>query len=255
MGVYIKIPNVTFKKYIGIAEIEDEPIVPDVPDEPVLVTIDDYPVKDSTLKGLYDLSGTQTEAIKDHSGNGNDATVVGTGVTFEGNFAHFTGANLENHIATGVSTSVANKTTIVALFRVPTGARSIVSNYSSTKGFNFTNKMVYIEAVSNGGSKTFNDTTVGANGFAICAVSVDANGLRAVKYNNGALDELVSATTEPKACSTDFRIGGSPATTNPANDADIALVAIHEGAMTEAQLESICEFVKTYGEQNGLTIE
>lgn len=37
MGLYIKIPNVTFKNYIGIAEIEDDPIIPDVPvvpDEP-----------------------------------------------------------------------------------------------------------------------------------------------------------------------------------------------------------------------------
>lgn len=277
MGVYIKIPNVTFTKYIGIAEITDEPIVPDVPDVPVCEHVydneydttcnkcgavrevdvpDTYPVTD-TLKGLYYLGGTVDESLVDHSGNGNNATLVGSITTADG-YATFTGTGTTNRMDTPIKTSVENKTTAVVMFRVPTGMRSIVSNYkgSNNYGFVFTNNRAYITADGNSGNKAFSATINSATNFAICAISIDVNSCRVVKDGNGTLVELMNFTDGGIYQWTQtFSIGGYRSNLSMNENADIALVSIHEGEVSDPQLQQIFEHVRWYGESKGLTIE
>lgn len=265
MGLYIKIPDVTFTKYIGIAEIEDEPIIPDVPDVPDEPTVPDtYPVTD-TLKGLYYLGGTQDESIADHSGNGNNATATGT-ITYADGYATFADSGVTNRMDTPVLTSPENQTTIVALFRVPTGIRSIASTYEANKGgFVFTNDRTYLRAVVDGTPNAgvnvcFKNAggvaiSVGVENFALCALSINANSCRVVKDDNGSLVELLNTTENPCNWQNAIIIGGYKGNMSMNDTADIALVSIHEGDMTDEQLQQIFAYVRYYGESKGLTIE
>jgi hypothetical protein len=255
MGVYIKIPNVTFTKYIGIAEIEDEPITPDVPDVPDEPTVPDtYPVTD-TLKALYYLGGTQDESLVDQSGNGNNATVIGTGITYSDGYATFTGAGNSNRLKTELLPSVTDGITVVALFRVPTGKRAIVSNYKSgNAGFAFTNDRVEFvsgAAFSRGTFTAINST----DNFAICAWNINQNGYSAVRDVNGTLTELKSGNATVDDWTQPLCIGGYYTNISLNDTADIALVSIHEGDVTDEQLQQIFAHVRWYGESKGLTIE
>ncbi|MBR6728169.1 MAG: hypothetical protein IKM08_08235 [Clostridia bacterium] len=252
----MKIPDVTFKNYIGIAEIEETPVVPDVPDEPTVP--DTYPVTD-TLKGLYYLGGTAADSVVDHSGNGNNATVKGT-ITYADGYATFTGTGTTNRMDTPVLTSYENNTTIVALFRVPTGNRSIVSTFDTNQGgFVFANSRAHINAaidgVGSGVNKVFAHT-VGADNFALCAISVNNDVCRVVKDANGTIEELLNYTGE-NICNWQnaVTIGGYRANVSWNDTADIALVSIHEGDVTDEQLQQIFAYVRWYGESKGLTIE
>lgn len=256
MGVYIKIPNVTFTKYIGIAEIEDEPIVPDVPDVPDEPTVPDtYPVTD-TLKGLYYLGGTQDETLVDHSGNGNNASVQGA-VTYADGYATFTGAPNANRINTPIQVSTTTKNTIVALFRVPTGIRHIASNLSNSTthlGFACSNGSVFVVA---GGSTNNNfQSTINTSNFTIVAWSVDSDGVRVVRDVDGSVVEVMSKPLNVDAFTETLVIGGARQGLSWTADADIALVSIHEGDMTDEQLQQIFNYVRNkYAVDKGLTVE
>ena len=96
MGVLIKITGAHFKDPYIIKKVdipEDDPVIPDVPDEPIIpVTIADYPVYDTTLKGLYDLGGTEEASLVNHAdGATATAAVVGTVDFTDGRFAKFSG--------------------------------------------------------------------------------------------------------------------------------------------------------------------
>lgn len=245
MGICIKIPDVTFKNYIGIAEIEETPVVPDVPDT--------YPVTD-TLKGLYYLGGTQEDSLVNHAEGGSNAGITGSIIATDG-YATFTGGHRDARVDTNITTSVENKTTIVALFRVPTGERYIVSNYAaSTPGVCFTNgrTTVFLGSTSN---KTYSTVLNGEN-FVLCAWSVDGDGFTVVQDLSGTQRELLTYS-EP-GCLTGFTkpwvIGGCAANLSYNETADIALVAIHEGDVTDEQLQQIFAHVRWYGESKGLTI-
>lgn len=257
MGVYIKIPNVTFTKYIGIAEIEDEPIIPDVPDEPTVPTT--YPVID-TLKGLYYLGGNANDSVVDRSGNGNKATVKGT-ITYADGYATFTDNGVTNRMDTPVLTSPENTTTIVALFRVPTGRRYIASTFETNKGgFALTNSRAYLRAVIDGtvtagANKDFSGA-VGASDFGLCAMSISANSCRVVKDANGSLVTLLNTTSTPCNWTNAITIGGAKSGLSYDAAADIALISIHEGDMTDEQLKQIFNYVRNkYAVDKGLTVE
>lgn len=245
MGVCIKIPDVTFKNDIGIAEIEETPVVPDVPDT--------YPVTD-TLKGLYYLGGTQDESLVDHSGNGNNATALGT-ITYADGYATFADSGVYNRIDTPVLTSVENKTTVVALFRVPTGLRPIASNYTANDaGYVLTNKIVRIVAGGAGANHNYNTGQINSQNFALIAFTLDRNGGRVVRDVNGSNNTLVTASVTPDAWTGTHVIGGYRSNMSMNDTADIALVAIHEGDVTDEQLQQIFAYVRWYGESKGLTI-
>lgn len=257
MGIAIKISDATFTKYIGIAEFtEDDPVIPDVPDTPDEPTVPDtYPVT-GTLKGLYYLGDTVDKSLVDHSGNSNNATAVGT-ITCTDGYATFTGAGTANRIDTHVNVPYGNKVTAVALFRVPTGTRSIVSNYkgNSNYGFVLTNSRVYATATvaSNGGNKVF--TAINSNNFAICAISVDTSSVRVVRDLGGAFKELLDIPLDVAEWTQAITIGGYLSNISYNDDADIALVSIHEGDVSDTQLKQIFAYVRNYGESKGLTIE
>lgn len=246
MGLYIKIPNVAFTKYIGIAEIEDEPVVPTT-----------YPVTD-TLKGLYYLGGTQAESLVNHAEGGSNAEIPSSAsVDFSNtNFARFTGAMSASRISTKVFTSQpASGLTVVAMFRVATGIRSIVSAIQSSKGFCFANTgaSAYI-----GGSVSNNSYNNGlnSNNFSICAFSVSADGLRAVNSTGTSVSELFSdsSVVDVWSATGGITIGGGQQNLSYGDPADIALVSIHEGEVTDEQLRQIFAYVRYYGESKGLTI-
>lgn len=262
MGLYIKIPNVTFKNYIGIAEIEDEPIIPDVPDVPDEPTITDtYPVTD-TLKGLFYLGGNPTDSLFNHAvEDGGTAEIPSTAsVDFSNaNYATFSGDMKASRITTRVITAAPESgVTMVALFRVPTGNRSIVSAYqtSANKGFVFGNERCYAHAGS-GGQRHY-DTAVNSDNFAICAFYAGPNGLRVVKSgNDGAVSKIYQLNDALTAwtASGGITIGGGQTNVSFNDTADIALVSIHEGEVGEELLQDIFAHIRWYADSKGLTIE
>lgn len=293
MGVLIKIAGATFTNYIDTVDIPDEPecehnivhyaaVAPTATDDGnveywhctvcgwywldealtiattadgvVLPAIGVYPVTD-TLKGLYYLGGTQDDSLVDQSGNGNDATVTGTGVTFADGYASFTENGNLNRINTPILPTTDKKTTIVALFRVPTGYRSIVANYkSSNNGFIFTNYRV--EVVTSGAfDKTAYPSAINSNNFAICAWTIDQNGFQAVKDSGGDHTQLAAKEIAVDTFKQNIVIGGYYTNVSYNDNADIALVSIHEGELSDPQLKQIFAFVRNYGESKGLTIE
>lgn len=261
MGLCFKITNATFKKHIGIADIEENPIIPDVPDEPAIPDVpnepaipDTYPVTD-TLKGLYYLGGTVEESLVNQSGNGDKATLIGS-ITLEESYATFTGAMNVNRIDTDVATPIESGVTMVALFRVPTGRRAIVSTYkASNGGFVFSNDYAFV-ATSDGGTNkgTYTDTNESSN-FVICAFSANTEGLRVVKDVSGAIAEIYTADCEPRAYAQNVTIGGGRSNITMGDNADIALVSIHDGELTDAQLQQIFAYVRKYGEDKGLVVD
>ena len=267
MGVYIKIPNVTFTKYLGVAEIEDEPIVPDVPDvpdEPVVpdepTVPDTYPVTD-TLKGLYYLGGTIEESVVNHKEGGANATAAGGVAVNDGApYATFTGTETAGRIITDIITDPNNTTTIVALFRVPTGKRPIVSNCAMGKPhITITNKDVRYRLNNTADATTFaGGDIVSTTNFALVALTASTNGFRAVRSTaDGNFVTLASDTVGVDAWGADkFNIGGAHTSFSYTDTADIALAAIHEGDMSDEQLKQIFSYVRNkYAVDKGLTVE
>lgn len=262
MGVYIKIPNVKFTKYIGVAEIEDEPIVPDVPDEPSIP--DTYPETDS-LKGLYYFGGTVADSLVNRVEGGENATIPSSASDFDvaDGYATFTGGMKDNRISTNLYKAKPSAgLTMIALLRVSTegGARSIFSTLQqgTSKGVVLTNKRQYGYFNGSGTSEYVDcDPPVISDNFAICAWSVKPDGLRMVKSTNGGIQVLLDNdwVADDWTNSAGVTIGGGQYNVGYASDADIALASIHEGVLTDEQLRNIFAYVRYYGESKRLTIE
>ena len=257
MGIAIRIADATFTKHIGIAEIEDDPIIPDVPDEPTVH--DTYPVTD-TLKGLYYLGGTEAESLVNHAEGGSNATVPSNSTfAVSDAYATFTGNEGSSRIATGITTAPTNKTTIIGLFRVPTGVRVIASNRAyQTSHITLTNWQASYRVGGTGSYTRFKDNQIinsDAN-FALLAMTANTDGCRVVRHSDGELVELANYSGGIDEWTTQqFFIGGAAANASENATADIALVSIHEGEMTDEQLQQIFAHVRWYGESKGLTIE
>lgn len=259
MGIAIRIADATFTKYIGVVEFtEDEPDIPVVPDEPTVP--DAYPVTD-TLKGLYYLGGTLDESLVNRKEGGTNAT-AGSGVSVnDGNpYATFTGTESSGRIMTGITTSADNTTTIVALFRVPTGKRLIVSNGASSKPhLTLSNKDVrYWKETVRSDVPFEGGDIVSTTNFALVALTASTDGLRAVKSTvGGDFVTLASDNSGVDAWSaTGFSIGGASVGFSYTDTADIALVSIHEGDVTDLQLKQIFNYVRNkYAVDKGLTVE
>lgn len=270
MGKLIRIAGVTFAdEYIlDTVELPDEPIVPDVPDEPIVpVTIADYPVQDG-LKGLYDFgSATENGSLYNHANPSlvptlDEITADGAKWTEQGSYATFSGSSNKCRINTGIMPDFANTVTYVALFRVvaPNGGvvwRPIIGNRRNTsvgnKGADLRNGVV-----DYGYGEIDPNLAIFSDKFIILVATASSSGYALYRYTNGSLNELASDTVTINTGITAndaIKIGGN-AVGNTSADADISLAAIHEGAMTDEQLEDICQFVYDYGTNTkGLTIE
>lgn len=234
---------------------------PEIPEDPK--TIADYPVTDG-LKGLYDLGGTAEASLVNHAPEPHVNTAAekleGSYVVDE-NFITFSGATNTSRMSTYLRLQLEDGITAVTLFKVPTGARVLVGNRSGsdTAGASGTNlRNDGVEFWKDGVHSTNTFTAINSNNFAILAMTASEGGLRVVRYTNGALNELYDFEGDivPWSSNTNaIQIAGYSKPGNAKADADIALTAIHTGVLTDPQLESICEFVKKYGEQKGLTIE
>lgn len=235
-------------------------------------TIDDYPVQD-TLKGLYDLG------LYDGLGNDNDSLVnhapephINTAAeafdgscTVKDDYITFSGATNTNRMHTYLRLPFDGKLSAVVLFRVQSGNRMLIGNRTaggSGKGSGVNLRNDGVEFGSGGTHITEAFSAINSDNFAILAMTVDESGiLRVVRYTNGALSDLYTSAGSVDEWSNDtsagnaVQIGGYGVSGNANGDADISLAAIHTGKLDDEQLESICEFVKTYGEQKGLTIE
>lgn len=235
---------------------------PTTAEDVVRYSIGSYPVQD-TLKGLYDLGGTQKASLVNHAPAGVTPTFYGT-YDADGSAVKFTGRTNSNFLDTGLKIVPENTVTIVALFSVPTGFRTIIgcrfNNSPVAGGMSLLNKNI-IYCVD-GTAKLEAFDAINSNNFAILALQAstqDSVGVCKVwRYTNGSLsDPLVDysgAITDWSDAITNWRIGGDKMSSSH-DDAYISLAAIHEGVLTDEQLESVCEFVKVYGEQKGLTIE
>lgn len=224
-------------------------------------TIGEYPVTD-TLKGLYDLGGTQEASLVNHAPNAtNTSDVTGT-VVYADSYATFSGKANASRINTHIQIPLANTVTFVALFSVPTGRRPLIGNRigtgTSASGLDLLNTSVHTCTDSVSSAHDFK-TPINSSNFAILAMVADTNDYRVLRYSNGSLvlvdsyDGTISdwlANFDSMA----FKLGGDQ-TSNGYDTAHISLAAIHEGAVTEEQLENICKFVYEYGTQKGLTIE
>lgn len=239
------------------------------PDNPY--TIDEYPVTDG-LKGLYDFgSATEKGSLYNHANPSLvpalvELTTDGAKWTEEENYATFSGNTNKCRVDTGILPNFANTVTYVALCSVPAGQsktlRPIIGNRRNTsagnKGVDLQNGIV---EYCTGGvaqlSGTIAENQINTDNFVILAATASTAGYALYRYTNNALVELASDTVaiDFGATTNDaIKIGGN-AVGNGVADAHISLAAIHEGVMTDEQLESICAFVKNYGEQKGLTIE
>lgn len=226
-------------------------------DPNVPYTIDEYPVQD-TLKGLYDLGGTAEATVANHASNpANTQTAVLQGAyEMADNYVTFSGATNSCRMLTYVPATLENKVTLVALFSVPDGYRNIIGNATATLGLSLFNDRILLYANGTTVDPRY-PSSINSQNFAVLALTADENGCRVVRYSNGVLNTLVDyegAVDGWTASSVPFIIGGSSTGANY-KAARISLAAIHEGKLTDAQLESVCEFVKAYGEQKGLTIE
>ena len=237
-------------------------------DPDYLYTIADYPVNDTTLKGLYDLGGTAEASVVNHAPtphiNTKATELYGT-VTVNEDYCTFTGTAAQAKVLTYLRMPLANAITAVVLFRVQSKKSVLIGNRSGDStstgwGVNLLNDSV--EFGYNGSNVVTDEKrfpAINSDNFAILAMTAHENGVRVVRYTNGALDELLDLEGEVTPWGTGstgnaIQIGGYGAS-NYSNARDISLAAIHEGVLTDPQLKSICEFVKVYGEQKGLTIE
>lgn len=242
---------------------------PEIPEEPK--TIDDYPVKDG-LKGLYDLGGTAEASLVNHAPephvNTADEKIDGT-YTVADDYITFSGATNSTRMHTYLRLPFENAITYVSLFRVPSGARVLIGNRSGQPASDSHGVSLRNDAVEFGNNGTYVNrpfTAINSDNFAILAMTAGEGGLRVVRYTNGELsDPLYDSGDDNTFVSLDrwddgsngnaVAIAGYSKSGNAKSDADIALTAIHDGVMTDEQLTEICAFVKTYGEQKGLTIE
>lgn len=261
MGVLIKIDGVTFNEKYIIDKVdvpEDEPIVP--------VTIEDYPVQD-TLKGLYDLGGTAEASLVNHAPepqvNDGDEK-LDSGCEVKEDYITFSGVANVGRMLTYLRLPLTNGLTYVALFSVPSGERLVLSNKGSKVAcLSLSNKMAVIGKNNTTYGIPF-DAPINSNNFAIVALRATTSGVMVDRYTNGALARVPLVVDGTKVNAYEgvvdtwdnnaVQIGGA-GTTASLDTAHISLAAIHEGAMTDDQLTDICEFVKNYGEQKGLTIE
>lgn len=288
MGKLIRINGVTFDpKYIlKTIELPDEPVIPDEPIVPV--TIADYPVQDG-LKGLYDLGrydglGNENDPLENHAPNGTNAVLAdGNTWTVGDDYAIFSGKTNVSRVITNIQLTLENTVTFVALFRVPTGRRPLIGNRRGTGstatnfGLDLLNTEVHLCVGGKAQAYAF-DTPINSDNFAILALRATTSGVMVDRYTNGVLTRVpfVSTTDGTKmdcyegvvdAWATNvtanvFKIGGNTLS-NTDGDAHISLAAIHEGDITggvegvtvEDKLLEICQFVKAYGEEKGLTIE
>ena len=278
MGVLIRIKGAHFTDPYILRKV-DIPDVPDVPDEPIVpVTIADYPVQDG-LQGLYDLGGT--DSVVNAARNPTVSPIGGTAkLDFTGggyvsdDYATFTGQVNKSRLATYLRLPLASKITAVVLFRVPTGQdtvtpRPLISNRSGGQsvdafGVTLSHKGVLFAAT---GDTYENPTTLSFtpieddNKFAILALSVATDGLKVYRYTDDKLNNLVNYTEKALNGWTTGSTGnalifGGAGNSNGGNSIDVSLASVHTGDVTDAQLESICEFVYNYGKNTkGLTIE
>ncbi len=246
---------------------------PTTKDGVVLLSISSYPVYDTSLKGLYDLGGTEEDSLANHATNGKTATFTGT-YEADGASVKFTGKSNGNFLDTNLRIQPSNTVTTIVLFSVPTGHRTIFGCRSQSSpnaaGISVMNDMAIYCA--DGTSKPIDfHTAINSNNFSILAMQASAqDGVGVCKvwqYKNGSLVPCADTyegvlDNIPGTVVTTWRVGGDKLSTTFA-DAYISLAAIHEGDITggaegvtvDDKLLEICRFVKAYGEQKGLTIE
>lgn len=264
MGVLIKIAGAKFIDPYIIGKVD----IPDVPDEPVEpVTIADYPVQDG-LKGLYDLGGTAEATLVNHAPephiNTADEKLESLAVVSE-DYCTFTGVANKCRLLTYLRMPLQNAITAVVLFRVQDGLRPLLSNRTGGSTANAVGVTIMNDRVLYGKDGNAEPSAISfaqinsSTNFAILAMSVSAERVDAYRYTNGALNNLghFEGAVNPwltGSTGNAIQVGGT-GKSDEYKDADISLVAIHEGVMTDEQLTEICAFVKNYGEQKGLAIE
>ena len=175
----------------------------------------------------------------------------------------FTGQFNQNRMLTYVPTTLTSEMiTLVALFSVPAGQtqsnRVIIGNRGGSTvpeqmGISLWNDGVRFG--SNGSLTTKSFAGINSNNFAILALTMDESHIRVVRYSNSGLTTLLEYEGHIEPWVNRYFVIGGDSTSTGGGTAYISLAAIHEGDMSEDRLKDICEFVKTYGKQKGLTIE
>lgn len=265
MGVLIKIENALFDEQNVIGTI-------DIPVDPVYLT--EYPVQDTTLKGLYDLGGTLAASLVNHAPEANltgeTATAQYDGLSDDAeimkeNYIAFpAGGASDYRIKTYIRSPLANKVTAVALFSVPAGGnygnRVIIGNRGGgttveSVGISMLNDCVRFATDGALTQQAYEGGGINSASFAILAIQASADGVKVVRYTNGELSTLQEFSGSVDAWSTNaLQIGGC-GDANQYDAANIAFAAMHEGEITDTQLEEICAFANAYGRYKGLTIE
>lgn len=232
MGVLIRCNDANFSNYVGIA---DFPII-------------------TALKGLYYFGGTADASKKDHSGNGNDGTFVGS-ETINTKSVTFAGTGTANYLSIPTGTSGVTSVYAVALVK-KTGKRAILSAISSSGygGFAFgTERILYKDG---SGWIDLPLTLADANGFYPLAWGLTTSGCAMYCLNSAGLLVTVGSKSGGTLNSNTLprMIGGTNFNWAMDGSADIAVVGAYEGSVTENQLIDALKFLRVYGEANGLTV-
>lgn len=231
MGVLIKCNDATFENTVGLAG---------------------YPII-GTLKNLYYFGGTEANSTKDHSGNDNTGTVVGT-ITINTKTATFATSGTSNLIKAQNTTESITKVAAVALVK-KTGNRGIVCCVDGSAGFAFGTERVLYKTASSYNNKN-SIALPDANGFYPLAWTINDSGLAMYRLNsNGELATLASQSGDALVMDgSKINFGGMSYNFSATGTAEIAVCAYYEGDVTTTQLTDALNFLKNYGEANGLTV-
>lgn len=230
MGVLIRCNDANFSNYVGIA---------------------DYPII-TALKGLYYFGGTADASKKDHSGNGNNGTFVGS-ETINTKSVTFAGTGTENYLRIPTGTSGVTSVYAVALVK-KTGKRGILAAVRSDVGFAFGTERILYKDGSNWVDLAL--TLADADGFYPLAYELTPSGCAMYRLNSaGQLVTVGSKSGGALNSNTSPRtIGGTNYNWAMNGSADISVVGAYEGSVTESQLIDALKFLRVYGESNGLTV-
>lgn len=232
MGVLIRCNDVNFTNYVGIA---------------------DYPII-SALKELYYFGGTADLSKKDHSGNGNDGSFIGS-ETFNSKSVIFSGGGTSNYLSIPTGTSGITSVHAVSLVK-KTGKRGILAAVGGANdgGFVFgTERTIYKDG---SGWIDMSATLADADGFYPLAWSITPSGC--VMYRLNSEGNLVTINSKSGGSLNSNilprTVGGTNYNWAMDGSAEIAVVGAYEGTVTESQLKDALTFLRAYGEANELTV-
>lgn len=241
MGVVIRLDDVEFENYVGVA---------------------DYPIL-SSLKNLYYMGGSAELSLKDNSGNKNNGTAVGT-ITYNASDAVFADTATANKVTAQEINGSFEGITVIGLFKI-SGDRAIVSaggNGSVSDGMLSVSpsKILYCSDTDTN-LRNINISLPSSNNYYIEAWVIEPTGHHVyIDYLGSGLTLIQSGTgtgNSVKVYKNNTKklvVGGSAENMSLNGTMNLAMCAFYNAAITQDQIKDAVAFMRVYGERKGFTI-